>query len=309
MGITGVHTEMKKLTARFWYYEGPTWLVAVAIYGGWLTLVLNHAVLPWPVIVIAGGILTAWHSSLIHESVHNINTAPKWLKMALVFPPLGVWYPYTYYVRAHTIHHRDNNLTDPDKDPESYYYTRADWERMTPALKSLLMFNQTFAGRIIVGPFVAVFHLAVNLAARLLEGDIRAMKGVGLHVVSLTLLFGFVCGVAGMEWWKYVVCFAYPGLAISLVRSFCEHGAAQDPAHRTAIVESGTFFNLLFLYNNLHVVHHLDPTMPWFKIPEYYRDHRQELHERNGGYVLEGYGEVVRRYLFTPAFAPVHPNS
>jgi len=297
---------MAKITTAFWHYEGPTLLVGVAIYSGWFTLMLNHQILPWPVIVIIGGILAAWHNSLIHESVHNINTVPKWLKMALVLPPLGVWYPYIYYTRAHTIHHRDNNLTDPDLDPESYYYTEADWQRLAPLMRAVLMFNQTFAGRLSIGPFIAFFHLVTNVVRKLIKGDVRTAKAVLLHVVSLGLLFGFVSGVAGMDWWMYIVCIAYPSLALSLIRSFCEHGAAQNPAHRTAIVESGTFFNLLFLYNNLHVVHHLDPTMPWYEIPGYYRDNRQDLHDRNGGYVLKGYGEVIRRFLFTPAFIPVH---
>jgi fatty acid desaturase len=300
---------MEKISRAFWHFEGPTWLVGITIYTGWFTLVLNHADLPLPGIVFVGAILVAWHNSLIHESVHNINTVPKWLKMVLVLPPLGIWYPYTYYARAHTIHHREHNLTDPKFDPESYYFTVPRWQRLNSLFRPLFLFNQTFAGRMTIGPIIVIGQLVVNLVTKTLQGDGRIIKGLAVHVPSLAILFWFISSVAGMDWWMYVACIAYPGLALSLVRSFYEHRAADDPAHRTAIIESGMFFNLLFLYNNLHVVHHLDPKMPWYEIPAYYKQHRDDLHRRNGGYVLKGYGQVVRKFLFTPAFYPVHPNS
>jgi len=66
-------------------------------------------------------------------------------------------------------------------------------------------------------------------------------------------------------------------------------------------------FGLLYLYNNLHVAHHLKPTMAWYDIPGFYRDNRVELLENNAHFVYKGYGELARRYLFVPVFSPVHP--
>lgn len=299
---------MKTISESFWRYEGPTWCVGIIIYACWFGLVWNHAVIPWPFIFVFGGILAAWHNSLVHESVHNINTVPKWMKMVLVLPPVGVWYPYWTYVRAHTIHHKDAHLTDPEFDPESYYYTESQWRNMNASLKNILIANQTFAGRMVLGPFIVICRLTIELSGNLMKRDSRAIRAVSLHVVSLALLFGFVSGVAGMPWWLYLGCVAYPGLALTLVRSFCEHRAADESTHRTAIVESGPFFNLLFLHNNLHVVHHLDPSMPWYEIPAYYKTHREELCQRNGGYVLNGYWEIIKTNLLTPIFNPVHPG-
>jgi len=299
---------MKTITKTFSHYEGPTWCVGLTIYAAWFALVWNHAVLPWPVIFVVGGILAAWHNSLVHESVHNINTAPKWMKMALVLPPIGVWYPYQLYARAHSIHHKDDDLTDPEFDPESYYFTETQWQGMSGLLKSILIANQTFAGRIVLGPFIVIYRLSAEVMQNLLAEDQRTIKAITLHVVSLALLFGFISGIAGMPWWLYLGCVAYPGLGLTLVRSYCEHRAADQPGHRTAIVESGPFFNLLFLYNNLHVVHHQDPSMPWYEIPAYYRAHREELIQSNGGYILNGYSEIIKNNLFTPIFDPVHPG-
>jgi fatty acid desaturase len=72
-------------------------------------------------------------------------------------------------------------------------------------------------------------------------------------------------------------------------------------------VESNLLFGVLYLYNNLHVAHHLQPTMPWYDIPAYYRAHRAELLTRNAHFVYRGYGELARQFLFVPVFSPVHP--
>jgi fatty acid desaturase len=65
---------------------------------------------------------------------------------------------------------------------------------------------------------------------------------------------------------------------------------------------------VLWLWNNLHIVHHLHPTMPWYDIPGYYRANREHLLALNGGFVYSGYLDLTKRYLTRPTFVPVHPN-
>jgi fatty acid desaturase len=101
---------------------------------------------------------------------------------------------------------------------------------------------------------------------------------------------------------------AYPGLSLSLLRAFTEHRAAEDSQERPASVESNNLFGLLYLYNNLHVAHHLKPTMSWYDIPSFYRTNRDELLNLNGHFVYAGYGQLARRYFFVPVFSPVHPT-
>ncbi len=113
---------MNFLKQKFRQFEGPTWLVALVLYGAWVALVWFHASLPWWVIVPVGGYLVAWHFSLQHEAIHSFRGVPAWLRFAVVFPPLGLWFPYPLYRKSHTTHHRDINLTIPGVDTESYYY-------------------------------------------------------------------------------------------------------------------------------------------------------------------------------------------
>jgi fatty acid desaturase len=99
---------------------------------------------------------------------------------------------------------------------------------------------------------------------------------------------------------QYLLCFVYPGLALTLIRSFAEHRAHPDPARRTAIVERAPVLGLLFLYNNLHVAHHFQPDLPWYELPALYRRERERLLAANGGLVYDGYADVFRRYLLRP---------
>ena len=117
----------------------------------------------------------------------------------------------------------------------------------------------------------------------------------------------WVSGVCAIPLTAYVALFVLPGVSLTLVRSFAEHKAANTPLERTAIVEAGAPFALLFLNNNLHYAHHKRPDLPWHALPAYYRAHRGELLHENGGLLYRGYREILGRYLLRPVDRPVHP--
>jgi fatty acid desaturase len=254
-----------------------------------------------------GAYLLAWHFSLQHEAIHAFRGAPAWLRFAVVFPPLGLWFPYPLYRKSHSTHHRDIHLTIPGVDTESYYVTGEDWQRMGTLRRALLTFNQTFAGRLLIGPALRLWALACKETGRVANKDFSHLPHWGAHIVAVAALFWFISGVCHFPWWQYCLLIAYPGLSLSLLRAFTEHRAAEDSQQRTAAVESNVLFGLLYLYNNLHVVHHLKPTMPWYDIPRYYRENRAALLESNGEFAYPGYAVLARDYLFTPVFSPVHP--
>jgi fatty acid desaturase len=299
---------MESLRRKFFAVDGPTWLVAAGLYGSWFLLVWYHALLPWWVILPIGAYITAWHFSLQHEAIHSFRGVPRWLSFAVVFPPLGLWFPFPLYRKSHRTHHRDADLTVPGVDTESYYVRQADWQRMGAAQRALLMINQTFAGRLLIGPLLRLWTLVKRETGRVRNKDFSHLPHWGLHVIGVGGLFWFISGVCAFPGWQYVLLVAYPGMSLGLMRAFTEHRAAEDSSERTAAVESNVVFGLMFLYNNLHVVHHATPAMPWWEIPRYYRQRRRELLEGNGHFVFSGYGELVRKYLLVPVFSPVHPT-
>lgn len=299
---------MNFIEQTFRRFDGPTWLVAIAIYSSWVLLIWFHAVLPWWVIMPVGAYLIAWHFSLQHEAIHSFRGAPAWLRFAVVFPPLGLWFPFPLYRKSHSTHHRDVHLTIPGVDTESYYVLQSEWERMGSFKRGLLLFNQTMAGRLIVGPMLRIWTLLAKETRRVRQGDFSHLPHWAAHALAVAALFWFISGVCGFPWWQYCLLVAYPGLSLGLLRAFTEHRAAEDSKERTASVESNALFGMMYLYNNLHVAHHQNPTMPWYDIPRFYRQNRAELLESNAHFVFKGYAELARRYLLVPVFSPVHPT-
>ena len=109
-----------------------------------------------------------------------------------------------------------------------------------------------------------------------------------------------------MPLWAYAAA-VYGGLSLQRIRSFLEHQAHDRASGRTAIVEDRGPLALLFLNNNLHVVHHMHPGVPWYRLPALYRSRRDRYLARNGGYVLRSYGEVFRRHLWRAKDPVPHP--
>lgn len=297
------------MRAWFFEHEGPTWLLAAGIYGCWFALVWFHADLPWWILWPAGAYVTAIHFSLQHEAIHGWRSAPAGLRTAIVWPPIGLWLPFEVYRRSHTIHHRNAGLTYPGLDTETLYHRPADWARYAPVWRRLLMVNQTFFGRLLLGPPIRLSKVVTRDLMPLARGDFRD-AGIWIrHLIGIGVILWFVTQVAGMPLWQYLLFFFYSGMVLGWLRPFLEHRWGETPYERVAAVESNWFFGLLFLWNNLHIVHHRHPTMPWYEIRGFYRRHRQEMLALNGNYVYAGYGALLRRFWRRPNFVPIHPDA
>lgn len=283
-------------------------MLAAVVYGLWALLIGFHAELPWYVWGAPCIYIVALQFSLQHETIHAMRRVPVWLRTAIALPPLGLWLPYPLYNRGHSRHHRNIHITDPYEDPESFYHTSAAWQRIGPVWRAIHTVNQTLLGRVVIGPPVRLFRLAQREISLLISGDFSNLPIWLWHVLMLALLFAYIDGVAHLAWWRYVVFIAYPAFGIGLIRSFYEHRWAPLPGQRVASVESNLFFGLLFLFNNLHVAHHLRPTIPWYALPGFYRANREKLLAHNAGYMFPGYGAIAARWLVRPVFRPIHPT-
>jgi fatty acid desaturase len=99
-----------------------------------------------------------------------------------------------------------------------------------------------------------------------------------------------------------------PANALQLIRSFAEHRARATTRERIAIVERSWILGPLFLFNNLHALHHESPMIPWYRYNARYRLERERLIAENGALVYRTYLEVVARYLFRPHDSLLHPT-
>ena len=113
--------------------------------------------------------------------------------------------------------------------------------------------------------------------------------------------------VCGIPLWLYFVAMVIPANAIQLIRSFAEHRARPGVRERVAIVERSWILGPLFLFNNLHSLHHESPAIPWYDLPARHRQERERLIAENGGLVYRTYFDVARRYLFRRHDVLQHP--
>jgi fatty acid desaturase len=294
-------------------FEPQTLAVAAAIYGGFGLVTWYFHSLPLWVVVPLGAVLIAWHGSLQHETIHTHPFASRRLNALLGGVPLSLFIPYTLYRRTHLWHHRFGGriLTDPLVDPESFYLTQGAMANASAPVRFLRRANTTLLGRLILGPFIATGTFLAGPARNLALARGREWRIWAAHGVAVATVLLWVVGICKINVFVYIACFVYPGQSLTLLRSFAEHRASADPAQRTAVVDSNPLLSLIFLYNNLHVVHHDRPALPWYRLPAAWRKLQADGGDaaaRTAGMVYAGgYLEVLARYLLRPAIDVEHP--
>src|SRR6267378_3315901 len=256
--------------------EVPTLLVALVAYGGWLAITFAYAYWPLAIVAPIAAVLITLHGSLQHEVVHGHPTRWDGVNRLIAIVPLSLWLPFERYRQSHRAHHIDERITDPFDDPESYYWTREDWARLKPFTRVIVHLQQTLAGRVTIGAFwyIGRFLSAESRAVIRNQDGVRAVWFE--HLLWCIPVIMWVKIVCGIPLWIYVLAMAIPGP--------------------------------LFLFNNLHSLHHEAPMIPWYEYPARYRLIRDRLIAENGGLVYRTYFEVARRFLFRPHDAPQHPT-
>jgi fatty acid desaturase len=285
----------------------PTMALALGIYLSFGLLTWFHHALPWWVVAPLGGYLVALHGSLLHEATHGYPSRVRWITEATVFPVLWLWLPFRSYRETHLTHHRDEQLTCPLSDPESNFVTPSIWAAMGPGHRSIRRALTTLAGRLVIGPPYVVWRTGCRIVAAVEQKNSAYLAQWLGHVPAVALVLFWVVAVCRIPLWQYVLLYVYPGLSLTLLRSYAEHRPARPTSERTATVRTNPLMAFLYTFNNLHALHHAEPATAWYRRPARYRLRREELDRANGGYVIEGYGELFRRYLFAGKEPPMHP--
>lgn len=252
-------------------------------------------------------VLTAFFASLQHETIHGHPTRYAWFNEALVSLPLPVIFPYRRYRDLHLKHHNDADLTDPYEDPESYFWPLSHYQAMRPLMRRVFQINNTFAGRLVIGPALTIIGFSRTEIGRLLRGEKGVRTAWALHTAGLVVLMVIITQVFAMPLWVYGLFVVYPASSLISMRSYAEHQAAENIGGRSAIVESCPALSLLYLNNNLHIVHHAHPALPWYDIPALYRERKPQYLAANDHLLFNGYTEIARRFAFTVKQPVDHP--
>ncbi|WP_420586911.1 fatty acid desaturase [Ruegeria sp.] len=282
--------------------EWGTFVLILACYGAWLAVIFW---LPVWLAIPAMGLVATLHSSLTHEALHGHPFRSKRLNEALMALPLTLFIPYHRFRDLHLAHHRDATLTDPYDDPESNYLDPKVWGTLREWQRRVLTANNTLLGRIVLGPTIGQYVFMRSELRGALRGDRDILRAWALHLPGVIAVLWVVSHTA-MPIWAYILS-AYIGLALVKIRTFLEHRAHENSNARTVIIEDRGLLAFLFLNNNLHVVHHMNPAAPWYHLPVLYRAGKDRYLTSNEAYVYRSYGEIFRSFFWRAKDPVPHP--
>lgn len=286
--------------------EWPTLTLLGATYALWIVGTCWAAAVWLPLGIVLTAVAIAQFSSLQHEALHGHPFRNAMLNHALVFPGLSLVIPYLRFQTTHLAHHHDPILTDPYDDPETNYLDPAVWSRLSRPVQYLLRLNNTLLGRMLLGPAIGTY-IFVRTDLRLIRAGNRSVRDAWvLHGFGVALVLGWLLAVGSMPVGAYVVA-AYGGLSLLKIRTFLEHRAHEKARARTVIIEDRGPLALLYLNNNLHVVHHQHPAVPWYRLPALYAQGKERYAACNEGYVYRSYAEIFRAHLLRAKDPVPHP--
>ena len=287
-------------------FEGPTFAILIACYLAFAFATTWLAQLWLPLGIAIAVLSIALHSSLSHEVLHGHPFKSRHLNAALVFPALSFAIPYMRFRDTHLAHHEDSVLTDPYDDPESNFVDPLVWAELSAPFKALLRFNNTLAGRLLVGPMIGQIAFMKADFALIRAGDRRVLISWLWHLPAALLPIWWIVQFSAMPLWGYFIA-VYGGLAVLKIRTFLEHRAHEKSRGRTVVIEDRGLLALLFLNNNFHSVHHMHPRVAWYDLPALYRSGKQRFLEVNDGYVYRSYAQIFRAYFFKAKDPVPHP--
>lgn len=282
-------------------------MLIVVIYSGWFATLAywkTLGLLPTTLLMIW---FTTWYMSLQHELIHGHPTRVPIVNHLLGLMPLAVWYPFGLYRDSHLQHHRNEHLTFPDEDPETYYFSRERWQRFSPWQRRIISLRNTFPGRVLIGPAIDIVQTVASMLSTFLWGETKAMLMWLVHGILLIAVFSWMRQV-DFSIGYFLLAVSYPALSLTKIRSFLEHRAADDPQARSAINEAALIWRVLFLNLNYHSVHHNLPGVPWYGLRKIYLQYREGYLQLNHGFLIGGYREWLRRFLFRSVDVNVHPG-
>lgn len=292
---------------RFLRTEWVTLGLIVGCYALWFIAGILWSTAAWPLTLVALPICAAFHTSLQHETIHGHPTNLPWLNEALVSLPLAVVFPYRRYKTLHLHHHRDEHLTDPYEDPESYFWGSEQVREMNDFQRLIFALNNTLIGRLAIGPTLTIIGFARTELSRLGKNEPGVRMAWVLHCAGLIGLALIISAVFAMPLWVYGIFVVYPALSLTAMRAYAEHQAAENVGARSAVVEAHPFWSLLYLNNNLHIVHHASPSTAWNDIPKLYSERRQQYLTANENTLFLGYRDVFARFAFSVKQPVEHP--
>jgi fatty acid desaturase len=272
-----------------------------------LTVVRYDVLTPWLAVPMLA-VLGAWHLSMQHEVLHGHPFKNQFLNDFIGGIPVTLWIPYLAFKKDHYEHHL-SDLTNPALDNESYYVSQEQWDKAGKIRRAAWTANRTILFRMFVWTIVSTITYVLSVLKRAMRGEKGDRLAVMLHIIGVAFVV-YLVSLSSMPLWQFALGTVYGGRILNAIRPFPEHKYQSGVETRTAMIMAGPFMSLLMLNNNLHVAHHEEPGVPWYRYDNLMQRVNAVERARDAGVLYEGgYAEIFRRFSFTPVDSPVRERN
>lgn len=248
------------------------WPTVALFFGGWAVVAFigYHSLLTgqWPLLpsAVAAGIVGYFLFSPIHDAIHRSVSRHEWINNLVAIGTVGAILPYANFRMlrwGHMQHHRFTN--EVGKDPDRFLTDR--WHAPITAW-----------------PFFELFYVPDYWKARHTRPAWEVRRVFTQLVAGIALL-------AAVTWWQGLDFLMYWFVAsrvtlwlIVAVFVYLPHQPhtvlQKDAPFQASLIREGKEWLLtpLMAYQNWHLVHHLYPTIPFYRYKKAWKA-REAFHE------------------------------
>jgi beta-carotene hydroxylase len=188
--------------------------------------------------------------TVIHDASHNVAHRNRIMNAILGHgSALMLGFSFPVFTRVHMQHHA--NVNDPDNDPDHFVSTYGPLWLIAPRFfyHEVFFFKRRLWRK---------FELLEWVLARLIFATIVFLS---IHYGFLDYLFNY--------WFSPAL---VVGLALGLFFDYLPHRPFQERDRwKNARVYPGRILNVLIMGQNYHLIHHLWPSIPWYKYQAAYQ--------------------------------------
>ncbi|MEJ2866356.1 fatty acid desaturase [Actinomycetospora sp. OC33-EN08] len=259
---------------------GPTvalWVVSLAVWVGATLLALaalGGSVSPWWLLVTvpAHALVTFTMFTVLHEATHHAAGRLRWVNEVLgrvSVPFVAAWATFPLVRYIHIEHHRHTN-EDVLLDPDAWVEGGPAWQRPLRWLAIDLWYFRFYGPRMRRRPRREVAGEVATLAVVIALAATLVITGNGLALVVVYLLPQRL-GVGVLAWWFDWL--PHHDLGVT----------ARTDRFRATRVRVGRerLMTPVMLYQNYHLVHHIHPTIPFYRYVRAWENTRDDYLARD----------------------------
>ena len=253
----------------------PTTLICIAmmavIIGSWAAALDGS--LPMWLACIINGLASYGMFSVIHDASHRAISSNKWVNDGIGTIGLVFLFPYAPMPILRWLHIQHHRFTNADNDPDWFTATSPRWQApfRWAFFDGYYMYYYFRYGGEFVTKFMGVFLTYVVTALVILSAAIY--YGYGLEV----LVLWFIPTRIGL-------------LLIDIVFVILPHAPGivkcEDNEYLATTMRMGWEWLLtpIMVYQNYHLIHHLYPTVPFYKMHRVWHLKKDELNKHEVSY-------------------------